>query len=98
MKQIEQLMQSHNDNVSQILDAIKAHLREVESVEFSEPIEVLSDEDADFVDPHYKVYGMKRVVEFGKLEEFYFELEDDFISIDYFQEESLLRCLRYMDI
>lgn len=98
MKKIEQLMQSHYDNVSQVLDAIKAHLSEVESVEFVEPIEVLSDEDPDFVNPHYKVYGMKRVVEFGKLEEFYFELEDDVIAIDYFQEESLLRCLRYMDI
>lgn len=98
MKKIKQLMQLHEDNVSQVLDAIKAHLREVESVEFVEPIEVLSDEDSDFVNPLYKVYGMKRVVEFGKLEEFYFELEDDVISIDYFQEESLLRCLRYMDI
>lgn len=98
MTQIEKLMQSHNDNVSQILDAIKAHLREVESVEFVEPIEVLSDEDSDFINPLYKVYGMKRVIEFGKLEEFYFELEDDLISIEYFQEESLLRCLRYMDI
>ena len=82
MKKIEQLMQLHNDNVSQVLDAIKAHLREVESVEFIEPIEVLSDEDSDFVNPLYKVYGMKRVVEFGKLEELYFVLEDDFISID----------------